>query len=425
MAMTTVSSRDRRARISASAGFAVQGLSFAAVIAQVTAFQDKYHMDDTQLTLTLAVLPIIAGVGSVLAGVFAPRVGSAWVLRVATVGEAVLAAAIGLVDNVVLYYVAVGLFGLLVGAVDASMNMQGTAVQRRYGRSILASCHAWWSVAGIAAAASAIWAGNHGVSLGRYLGLAGIAGVVIALAGAPGLLTRAEEAEEPAAENAAGVGAVHRAPHRGLVVTLIGFGLMVMFIGDSAATSYGTVFMKDALDSTGGLIRVGLFAYLVLQLFGRVLADRVIGRIGASRTLLFGAVIATLGFAVVAVSPQWIVAAAGFALMGLGLSVMVPLTFSAADALDPAGTGTVIAKVNLFNYAGVIIGSVAIGVIGGLGGTGGEDYPNLRVAFAVPAVLVLLSMLLAPAFRVVDAARVAAREAAGMRGAEAVPSTAD
>jgi hypothetical protein len=128
-----------------------------------------------------------------------------------------------------------------------------------------------------------------------------------------------------------------------------------------------------------------------------------------------GAIIGTAGFAAVAVSPQWTVAAAGFALMGLGLSVMVPLTFSAADALDPAGTGTVIAKVNLFNYGGVIIGSAVIGIVGGLGGTGGEDYPNLRVAFAVPAVLVLLSAALAPAFRVVDAARAAAREAASLR----------
>ena len=68
-------------RISASAGFAVQGLSFAAVIAQVTAFRDKYDFAESQLTLTLAAVPIIAGVGSVLAGVFAPRFGSAWVLR--------------------------------------------------------------------------------------------------------------------------------------------------------------------------------------------------------------------------------------------------------------------------------------------------------------------------------------------------------
>ncbi|HEY7223519.1 MAG TPA: MFS transporter [Micromonosporaceae bacterium] len=406
--------------MSASAGFAVQGLSFAAVIAQVPAFRDKYHMDDTQLTLTLAVLPIIAGVGSVLAGVLAPRIGSAWVLRVATATEAVLVAVIGAVDQVVAYYVVVCVFGMLIGAVDASMNMQGTAVQRRYGRSILASCHAWWSVAGIAAAAGAIWFADHGVTLAAALAAAGAAGLVVALAGAPGLLSKAQEAEEPAAEAAAGLTQVHRVSHRARVVTLVGIALMVMFIGDSAATSYGTVFMEDALGTTGGLIRAGLFAYLSLQLVGRIVADRVIGARGATGTLVVGAVVATLGFAVVAVSGAWGVAVAGFALMGLGLSVVVPLTFSAADGLDPAGSGAVIARVNLFNYAGVIIGSAAIGVVGGIGGAGGEDYPHLRLAFAIPAILVLLITALAPAFRVVDRSRAAAHEAASARAAHAV-----
>jgi len=184
----------------------------------------------------------------------------------------------------------------------------------------------------------------------------------------------------------------------------VGTALMVMYIGDSAATSYGTVFMEDALDSTGGRIQAGLFAYLLLQLVGRVFADRVIGAIGASRTMLTGALVGVAGFALIVFSSQWTVAVGGFALMGLGLSVVVPLTFSAADALDPAGTGTVIAKVNLFNYAGVIVGAGVIGVVAG------EDYANLRPAFAVPAVLVLLITTLAPVFRVVDRARAAARQ---------------
>jgi MFS family permease len=91
------------------------------------------------------------------------------------------------------------------------------------------------------------------------------------------------------------------------------------------------------------------------------------------------------------------VAIAGFALIGVGLSVVVPLAFSAADALDPAGTGTVIAKVNLFNYAGVVIGALLIGLV--------NDQAGLRVAFAIPGVLVLLICAVASSFRPADAAR--------------------
>ncbi len=220
----TVSRLDRRARVCASAGFAVQGLSFAAVISQVQVLRDKFGLDDTQLTVTLAAVPIIAGVGSVLAGVFAPRVGSGPVLRVAALGVAVMTAATGFADQIALFYAAVALFGLFLGAVDASMNMQGTAVQRRYGRSILASCHAWWSIAGIAAAAAALLAADR-IPQREFLAGAAAVGVVISLIAGPGLLKKAQEAEEPAAEAAAGVAPV--VARRGWTVAFIGIALMV------------------------------------------------------------------------------------------------------------------------------------------------------------------------------------------------------
>jgi MFS family permease len=400
-----VSRTDRRARVCASAGFAVQGLSFAAVISQVQVFRDKFGLDDTQLTVTLAAVPIIAGVGSVLAGVFAPKVGSGPVLRLAALGVATMTAATGFADQIVLFYAAVALFGLFLGAVDASMNMQGTAVQRRYGRSILASCHAWWSIAGIAAAAAALVAADR-IPQREFLGAAAAVGVVISLVAGPGLLKKVQEAEEPAAEAAAGVAPV--VARRRWVVAFIGLALMTMFIGDAATTNWSTVFLNDALSATPTIVQAGLFAYLVFQFLGRTTADSIIGRVGAVRTVLLGALVAAGGFVAVATAPRWQLAVAGFALVGLGLSVVVPLTFSAADALDPAGTGTVIAKVNLFNYAGVIVGSAIIGVIAG----SGDDVGRLRFAFVVPAVLVLLIMALAPAFRVVDSARAASAAAA-------------
>jgi MFS family permease len=408
-----VTRRDRWARASTSAAFAVQGLSFASVISQVPVFRDKFGLDETQLTITLAAVPVIAGVGSVLAGVLAPRIGSAAVLRVATVGVASMAAVTGLIDQLAFFYVAVAFFGLFIGAVDAAMNAQGAAVQRRYGRSVLASCHAWWSVAGIAAAAGAIWAADRTTET-AYLGAAGAAGVLIALIAGPGLLSKAREAEVPTAEAAAGL---LPAPtrRRGLVIAGVGIALMMMFIGDAATTNWSGIFLEDALGATDRVVRAGLFAYLVCQLLGRMVADRVIGAIGAVRTLVVGALIATAGFAAVALAPQWPVALAGFAAVGLGLSPMVPLTFSAADGLDPAGSGSVIAKVNLFNYVGVIVGSAVIGIIAGTG----EDASRLRLAFAVPAGLILLITALAPVFRVVDTARAAARQAAAVRVGQA------
>ncbi len=396
-----VTARDRRARIFASADFAVQGLCFAAVITQVPKLQDKFHLSDGQLTIVMASVPFVAGLGSIVAGILAPRTGSAFVLRIVSVGVALASAAIGLSSSLAFLYTAVAVFGFFLGGVDASMNMQGVAVQRRYGRSILASCHAWWSVAGIVGTLAASQA--HNVDVVRFLPAAGAVGLVIALVAGPSLLPRvaedvADEQPNPVLAPTADSAAAQR--RVGRLVLLVGLAVMFMFIGDSSATQWSPIYLKQQLLAGGRVIPLGLGAYLIFQLIGRTLADRIVSKVGAISTLIGGALVATVGFAVVATAPGPAVAIAGFALIGIGLSVVVPLAFSAADALDPAGTGTVIAKVNLFNYAGVVLGGALVGIVG--------SSANFRVAFAVPGVLVLLICVVAPSFKLTDAARASA-----------------
>jgi MFS family permease len=94
----------------------------------------------------------------------------------------------------------------------------------------------------------------------------------------------------------------------------------------------------------------------------------------------------------VALAPTPLVGITGFAIVGFGLCVVVPQSFSAAGALDPTGSGVAIARVNLFNYVGFVVGGALIGVI--------NDAAGLRWAFAVPGILALAILGLAPAFRI-------------------------
>src|SRR5581483_830015 len=130
--MTTDSTaRDRQARLSAYAAFAVQGLCFASLVTQVPRLQSDHHLSDDALNLVLLLVPVIAGVGSVLAGVLFTRIGSGWVLRITQPLVCLAIIAIGLTgsSNAALYP-AVALFGLFVGAVDAAMNAQAVSVER-------------------------------------------------------------------------------------------------------------------------------------------------------------------------------------------------------------------------------------------------------------------------------------------------------
>src|SRR5690606_11770546 len=97
------------------------------------------------------------------------------------------------------------------------------------------------------------------------------------------------------------------------------------------------------------------------------------------------------GLALASFSPDPLLAILGFALTGLGLGVIVPLTFSAAGETAPEQMDEIVARLNLFNYAGIVVGSAATGVI--------ADATSMRIAILVPAVLVLGILLVTRIYR--------------------------
>src|SRR5690348_8879586 len=80
------SPRDRRARTGVAGAYFVQGMCFAALLTRVPDLQEKFRFTDGQLSLVLLAVPVVAGVGSVLAGILAGRLGSAVVLRAGGIG---------------------------------------------------------------------------------------------------------------------------------------------------------------------------------------------------------------------------------------------------------------------------------------------------------------------------------------------------
>ena len=96
------------------------------------------------------------------------------------------------------------------------------------------------------------------------------------------------------------------------------------------------------------------------------------------------------------------VALVGFALAGAGLGLGAPLCFAAAGALDPDNADAVVARLNVFNYGGTLLGAVLVGVVSG--------FSSLRVGFLIPIALVLVITTLSGRFAVHDDAEAARRE---------------
>ncbi|MEU3106112.1 MFS transporter [Streptomyces griseoflavus] len=391
----------RHGRTSLAFGFLVQGVAFALLVTRIPAIQDRYGVSDALLPVFLAAVPILAGIGSVATERLVKRIPPSRVLRWSQPVVLLALLGVGAGRHMAGLAVALAVFGLAVGALDASMNMLGVSLQRAYRRSIMLSFHAAYSLGGIVGASLA-WAGAHW-DLALWVSYLPVVLVLMpaALAGSrwyvdgrdgPAAETRSRTREQiparaPDPAKGAAVGLTWMLPLC-LVMT-------VAYIGDSTVSNWSAKYLQDVLGSSEQTATVPYNVYMVTTLLGRTLGDVGVRRFGAVAVVRAGALVAAAGFAVVAAAPGAWAGMLGFTLLGLGLCVLVPQTFAAAgrraaERGGPAASDAAIARLNVFNYVGFLVGSPLVGVLG--------DAWSYRGAMLVPMVLVLVTLVYAKSF---------------------------
>ncbi|MFE7663495.1 MFS transporter [Streptomyces celluloflavus] len=381
----------RHGRVSLALSFFVQGAVFALLVTRIPAIQQRHGISDGLLPAFLAAVPVLAGVGSVVTEHLVKRVRPSRVLRGVQPVVCLALLAVGSAGGLAQVAVALAVFGLLVGALDASMNMLGVSLQRAYGRSIMLGFHAAYSLGGIVGASLA-WVGAH-----WQLSLEVLYGPVVAVL-VPLALVVGRWFVDRDPGGAQGGPAAGEAKTPPVVMKLLLPLCLVMafaYIGDSTVSNWSAKYLQDVLGSSEQLATVPYNVYMVTTLLGRSVGDLGVRRFGAVAVVRTGTVVAAVGFAVVAVAPGAWAGMAGFTLLGLGLCVIVPQTFAVAgrqagEKLGPEASDMAIARLNIFNYVGFLVGSPLVGALG--------DAWSYRGAMLVPMALVLVTLVYARSF---------------------------
>ncbi|MFN8169903.1 MAG: MFS transporter [Candidatus Nanopelagicales bacterium] len=373
----------RRARLAVTVAFVVQGICFATLVTRIPTLQSSFDLGDAQLGLLVGLVPIIAGVGSVLAGALSPRVGSRVLLRVLGPLVPLGLVVIGFAGTMPLLLLGMVLVGFGLGSVDASMNIQGIRVQDDIGHSVVASYYAAFSLAGLVGAILASVAAESTLSLGAFFALIAAATIPFQLLVGRWLLPGHPTEEAVQGEK----GHISWRP-----VVLVGVALMCVYIADSGASNWSAVYLNDGLGSSEGTAALAYGVYAFMTMVGRIVVDRYVDRVGPVPLVRIGGVVAVLAAVVVAVAPSPLVALVGFGVLGLGICPAIPLAFSAAASHDKTASGVAVARVNVFNYVGFVLGAPLIGGI--------AESASLRWAFAALVPVLLVVPLLAPYFRI-------------------------
>jgi MFS family permease len=336
------------------------------------------------LGLLLLVLGGAAFIGMQVAGPLADRVGQRRLVPAAGVLLGISLFGPGLANSWWTLGLALLAVGFGNGSIDVAMNSQAVVVERAYPRPIMAAFHAMWSIGGAFAALIGAAALKAEVSTAVSLSASGVVCIVVSLA-AGRYLIEAPPEPEPEADEPERV-----APSSKLVWQLgaLAFALM---LAEGVANDWAALQFRDVLDTSTSTAAYAYGAFAIAMTVGRFATDRVAALIGPAAIVRYGAALAAVGLTTVIAVPWVPVALVGWALFGLGLSGGVPQLFTAAGNLDTRASGALMAKVVGLGYVGLLAGPA---LIGGL-----THWMPLNVAFALPVVLCILTVIAAPVLR--------------------------
>ncbi len=352
------------ARWAMAAIFFVNGMIMASYFVRVPSLKVEHGLTEGQLGLLLIVMPVSALLSMQLAGNLTARVGSAWIARVTAVGLSLSMFGIGAADSVVYLVLALVVFGLIDGLLDVSMNAQAVAVERAAKRPIMNSCHAAWSIGAVIGSSFGGLAMRLEWSIAQHYLLAGaFLALVAAVAGRWTLPAGADRAPEQADKGSERVG--WRTGWTGRVVLLGAMGATVLLC-EGAIGNWSGVFLHEDHGAPLAVASTGYIGFTVLQVAGRLVGDRLHERYGAPALVRWSSAIAILGMALVVFGPSPVPVIAGFTVVGAGVSVLLPVVFSAVGHSGASDSGTHNAAVALsrfttMTYSGLLMGPAVIG----------------------------------------------------------------
>lgn len=381
----------RRARIAVSALFLTNGALFANILPRYPEIKAALGLDNLGYGLAIAAFPAGAIAAGLLAAVLIRRFGSARVAVIGTVLTSLGLLSAALAPSGLLFAAALLLGGASDAITDVAQNAHGLRVQKRYGRSIINSFHAIWSIGAVLGGVMAAVAIALRLPLAVHLGISTALFATVALVALGFCLPGRDDetAEEAAAEPAEIGAAVRRGVSGRTVVAIVALTLIAMAgaIAEDAGNSWATLYLAESLGAAAAVAPLGFIALVGAQFVGRLLGDPLTDRFGQRAVARVGGLIAAVGMTLALAFPSVPGTIAGFAAVGFGIATLIPAAMHAADELPGLRPGVGLTLVSWLLRLGFLLSPPFVGFV--------AETQSLAVGLLVAPVAALVALLLA------------------------------
>lgn len=367
----------RAARIATSVLFFCAGFCFASWASRIPQVQVKLGLNEAALGGVLLALPVGLIVSLPVSGFLVAKYGSRKIAIAAVLLYTVTLPLLGLAVSPWQLVVLLFLFGFGGNLLNISMNTQGAGVEDMYHRSIMASFHGVWSLAGFTGAATGTLMVRYMIP--PFLHFCIIAVIIFLLVWGAYKFLLVKDI------HSGGDAPVFAKPDSYLLkLGLIAFCCMVC---EGTMYDWSGVYFAKEVKAPPALVTFGFVAFMTTMAGGRFIGDRLSTKLGKKNMIRMSGILIASGLMLSVIFPYIITATAGFLLTGMGVSSVVPLVYGAAARSGKVASGVALAAVSTVGYLGFLFGPPVIGFI--------AQALSLRWSFALIAMLGFCTTLLA------------------------------
>ena len=356
-------------RIAVGSLFFLLGFCFSSWASRIPNIRQKLNLSDSELGIVLFALPVGLLLSLLVSGGLINKFGSRKIVITAILIYAVILLGIGYSYATFQLVISLFFFGFVGNLVNISVNTQALGVEALYQRSIMASFHGIWSVAGFTGAAiGTIMIGKNIIPFHHFLLIASIVFITVAI---NFRFTLPKD--------------FNTKPNEPLVFkfekSLINLGLIAFcsMICEGAMFDWSGVYFDKVLKVDKAWIGAGYTAFMFTMATGRFIADWFTNRFGLKFTLQLSGSLTASGLLIAVIFPYLVTSILGFFLVGFGVSSVVPLVYSVAGKSKVLSAGTALSAVSTIGFLGFLLGPPVIGIIAGA--------TSLRVSFTLIAVM--------------------------------------
>ena len=367
----------RKYRIATSVFFFIAGLTFSTWASRIPAIQAKLNLSDAGLGAVLFALPAGLMTSLPVSGWLVSRFGSRPMMIAGSVFYPAILLLLASSATVLQLVLSLFSFGIMGNLINIAMNTQAVGVETLYGRSVMASFHGLWSLAGFTGAVTGTFFVSRGMSPTIHFSMVCAAAVILVLLSYKFTLPH-------------DIG--HRQRQKVFVkpdkkILLLGMIAFCCLVNEGAMSDWSGVYFKNIVKAPASLITLGYVAFTATMALGRFVGDSLVTRFGVKRMLQISGSIITTGLLIAVIFPYLLTATAGFFLVGFGVSSVVPIVYGLAGKSTTMSAGAALAAVSTIGFLGFLIGPPLIGFI--------AQAISLRWSFTLIAILGFGTALLA------------------------------